>query len=222
MSSADSSSSMCKCRFIESHGDQVVEIPPTAKVLASSASTPAEILWYPTNVLTFQFHPELTNEVVVDKIWRCVKERLTPEASLESYRQLTDILPDSAAFNAVLFAFAFDFRTDASAFVSSRIADAVEKVVVRTRSAIEDTDRAVAAEYETLEDMNHAASAKYAELAEFGSSMASLAMQTAEQQKSVMAEVEKLDDLEGQVDRLMAVAGKLNEETMGFMRELGI
>nr|WP_321483911.1 gamma-glutamyl-gamma-aminobutyrate hydrolase family protein [uncultured Cohaesibacter sp.] len=50
------------------HQDQVVEVPPQAKVIASSDFCPAAALVYGEQVLSFQGHPEFSADFVADLI----------------------------------------------------------------------------------------------------------------------------------------------------------
>jgi len=54
---------------LESHGDQVVEMPPGAICLATSKSAKYEMFCIPkSRVLAFQFHPEIMTQEVFDRI----------------------------------------------------------------------------------------------------------------------------------------------------------
>lgn len=50
------------------HGDQVVELPPTAEIIATSDFCPFAGLYYPEGVLTYQGHPEFDNQFIRDLI----------------------------------------------------------------------------------------------------------------------------------------------------------
>lgn len=50
------------------HGDQVVELPPTAEMIASSEFCEFAGLYYPEGVLTYQGHPEFDNQFIRDLI----------------------------------------------------------------------------------------------------------------------------------------------------------
>lgn len=50
------------------HGDQVVELPDTAEIIASSEFCEFAGLYYPEGVLTYQGHPEFDNEFIRDLI----------------------------------------------------------------------------------------------------------------------------------------------------------
>lgn len=50
------------------HGDQVVELPPTAEIIASSDFCEFAGLYYPEGVLTYQGHPEFDNQFIRDLI----------------------------------------------------------------------------------------------------------------------------------------------------------
>lgn len=72
--SSDGSNAPCSSsggcfQLIESHGDQVLTLPPGAVVLASSPTAPFELWCYGSNVLASQFHLEFDEPLVVEKIW---------------------------------------------------------------------------------------------------------------------------------------------------------
>ena len=50
------------------HGDQVVELPPTAEIIAASDFCEFAGLYYPEGVLTYQGHPEFDNQFIRDLI----------------------------------------------------------------------------------------------------------------------------------------------------------
>ncbi|PCI85842.1 MAG: GMP synthase [Hyphomicrobiales bacterium] len=50
------------------HGDQVVERPPTAEIIATSDFCEFAGLYYPEGVLTYQGHPEFDNQFIRDLI----------------------------------------------------------------------------------------------------------------------------------------------------------
>ncbi|MGL1921200.1 MAG: type 1 glutamine amidotransferase [Hyphomicrobiales bacterium] len=50
------------------HGDQVVELPTTAEIIASSDFCEFAGLYYPEGVLTYQGHPEFDNQFIRDLI----------------------------------------------------------------------------------------------------------------------------------------------------------
>jgi len=54
--------------LIVSHQDQVVELPPTARVLGGSDHCPFGVLAYDEPILTAQFHPEITPGLSADII----------------------------------------------------------------------------------------------------------------------------------------------------------
>ncbi|EFJ48576.1 hypothetical protein VOLCADRAFT_120847 [Volvox carteri f. nagariensis] len=85
-----------RLRVLESHGDQVLELPPGASLLAASGAeapggTAAHEMWaLGDRCLAFQFHPELTTDLVYDKIWTALSAsgRLSPEESAAAEAQL--------------------------------------------------------------------------------------------------------------------------------------
>jgi GMP synthase-like glutamine amidotransferase len=59
------------------HQDQVVEVPPQAQVLASSAHCPIAALRYKGRALSFQPHPEFSREFETDLIDSLIDNKLT-------------------------------------------------------------------------------------------------------------------------------------------------
>ncbi|KXZ53606.1 hypothetical protein GPECTOR_6g523 [Gonium pectorale] len=88
-------------RLLQSHGDQVLQLPPGAALLATSGGDPggpsrgggtaAHEMWsLPGRVVAFQFHPELTSDLVYDKIWTALSTsgRLSAEEAAAAEAQL--------------------------------------------------------------------------------------------------------------------------------------
>uniref|UniRef100_A0A383VEN3 Glutamine amidotransferase domain-containing protein n=1 Tax=Tetradesmus obliquus TaxID=3088 RepID=A0A383VEN3_TETOB len=73
-SSAAAAAASCGCfRLIESHGDQVLQLPPGAVLLASSPTAPNELWSWGPNILASQFHVEFDEPLVLQKIWTTLK-----------------------------------------------------------------------------------------------------------------------------------------------------
>ncbi|GIL66971.1 hypothetical protein Vafri_20470 [Volvox africanus] len=77
-------------RVLQSHGDQVLTLPPGASLLAMSGTAPHEMWALDNRCLAFQFHPELTPDLVYDKIWTALSAsgRLSPEEAAVAEQQL--------------------------------------------------------------------------------------------------------------------------------------
>lgn len=60
-------------RLIQSHGDQVLQLPPDAVLLGHSPTAPHELWALEDRVLAIQGHPELRNDDVVHKILPAVR-----------------------------------------------------------------------------------------------------------------------------------------------------
>lgn len=73
-------------RLLESHGDQLVELPPGATLLASSPTAVHEMFTWGGTVLAFQFHPEMDCTLAYEKILPAVSKsgRLSAEESAAS------------------------------------------------------------------------------------------------------------------------------------------
>ncbi|KAF8057940.1 GGP4 [Scenedesmus sp. PABB004] len=77
-------------RLIESHGDQVLALPPGAVRLATSPTAANELWAWGPNVLASQFHVEFDEPLVLQKIWATLRDagRLSPEQAEASRRSL--------------------------------------------------------------------------------------------------------------------------------------
>lgn len=82
-------------RVIESHQDQVLEIPPDAELLGSSDKTPIEIFGIGDHILGIQGHPEFEVDVIMDIInSRLNLGILTEEVASLSKASITQVNPD--------------------------------------------------------------------------------------------------------------------------------
>lgn len=88
-------------KIIESHGDQVLELPEGAELLASSNTAQCEIWNWKNQILAWQSHPEFSPGMTVEKIWTYLKAdgTLTPEEAEESYTSLTTSALQSEKLN---------------------------------------------------------------------------------------------------------------------------
>lgn len=59
--------------LLQSHSEEVTDLPPDAKVLASSETCPNEIVSYGDKCLSFQGHMEITDEQALHKILPAIK-----------------------------------------------------------------------------------------------------------------------------------------------------
>ncbi|GLI67266.1 hypothetical protein VaNZ11_011449 [Volvox africanus] len=77
-------------RVLQSHGDQVLTLPPGASLLATSGTAAHEMWALDNRCLAFQFHPELTPDLMYDKIWTALSAsgRLSPEEAVVAEQQL--------------------------------------------------------------------------------------------------------------------------------------
>jgi len=65
-----------KLNLIQSHGEEVIDLPPSAKVLGSSKDCQNEIVLYEgEKILTFQGHCEITKDEVIEKIYPAIKSK---------------------------------------------------------------------------------------------------------------------------------------------------
>lgn len=75
-------SAVGRLRVIESHGDQALELPPGATVLAESATAPYEMWALGDQVLAWQGHPEMDRGSALNKIFPFVRDRLASPGGL--------------------------------------------------------------------------------------------------------------------------------------------
>ncbi|CAL8462667.1 g2200 [Coccomyxa elongata] len=94
-------------RIIESHGDQVLELPPGAELLASSATAPNEVWTLGDRVLAFQGHPEMAPEEMLAKVHSTLSSngRLSDEEAAASRAALEGTPPDNATIRRIMEAF---------------------------------------------------------------------------------------------------------------------
>ena len=100
--------SSIRLKLIESHGDQVLQMPPGAFVLATSATAHCEMLTIPGVVLSCQGHPEFPGtDVVIEKIHSALSAsgRLDKEESAASLASLTEQVPDSLVIRKLFRSF---------------------------------------------------------------------------------------------------------------------
>ena len=85
-------------RLLESHGEQVTRLPPTAELLGSSAGPPHEVFVAGAgNVLCVQAHPEFTPELMGARIAPALRDKgRLSAAELEERRHA----PAAAALGA--------------------------------------------------------------------------------------------------------------------------
>ncbi|KAF5843826.1 class I glutamine amidotransferase-like protein [Dunaliella salina] len=91
-------------KFVESHGECVTALPPGSQLLAKSGTAAVEMWRYGSNVLAFQYHPELHPSMALEKIHPAVSSigRLDEIEQRESARSLKERPPDVECMAAVL------------------------------------------------------------------------------------------------------------------------
>mmetsp|Transcript_5733 Transcript_5733/g.15318 ORF Transcript_5733/g.15318 Transcript_5733/m.15318 type:complete len:286 (-) Transcript_5733:531-1388(-) len=91
-------------KFVESHGECVTALPPGSQCLAKSGTAAVEMWRYGSNVLAFQYHPELHPLMALEKIHPTMSSigRLDEAEQLESAWSLKERSPDVACMAAVL------------------------------------------------------------------------------------------------------------------------
>ncbi|EIE24368.1 hypothetical protein COCSUDRAFT_83672 [Coccomyxa subellipsoidea C-169] len=94
-------------KIIESHGDQVLELPEAAQLLATSATAPNEVWTVGDRLLAIQGHPEMAPQEALSKIHATLASngRLSEEEAAASRAALEGTPPDSAAIQRIMEAF---------------------------------------------------------------------------------------------------------------------
>lgn len=94
------------------HGDQVVELPPTAEIIASSEFCEFAGLYYPEGVLTYQGHPEFDNQFIRDLIeykWGNGQEWVSQQVKNEAIDSAAD---GNASSRLPIAKFMLNFMTE--------------------------------------------------------------------------------------------------------------
>ncbi|PIA52232.1 hypothetical protein AQUCO_01000243v1 [Aquilegia coerulea] len=71
---------------IECHRDEVVELPPSAEVIASSEKTGIEMFTYGDHIMGMQGHPEYTKDILHHLLDRLLQRNLIQESQAELAR----------------------------------------------------------------------------------------------------------------------------------------
>lgn len=101
-------SSPIRLKVIESHGDQVLTLPPGGVALASSSTAQCEMFSIPGVVLACQSHPEFPgSEVVLEKIHSALSSNgtLSPEEATASKDSLEKSQLDSQPVRLLIRSF---------------------------------------------------------------------------------------------------------------------
>lgn len=85
-------------KLLESHRDEVRDLPPGAKLLGSSKRCINEVVLVRPNILTFQGHPDLTSDLMMDKIWPAtlLKGFLEKEIEMDVRKEMENLDTDMA------------------------------------------------------------------------------------------------------------------------------
>mmetsp|Transcript_9976 Transcript_9976/g.24930 ORF Transcript_9976/g.24930 Transcript_9976/m.24930 type:complete len:422 (-) Transcript_9976:13-1278(-) len=225
---------------VESHGDCVTVLPPGAVLLADSASASYEMYCWGSNVLSFQFHPELACGVVLEKIYPAVgpsgARKLTEEEAAASYAQLTTAKPQSDVVIAAIHHFAdHGCRAPAAAEAAAASAPqpqpqlqqehpvhgALSAVVGHTREALQSGLAQAALQCGQLAQMNGVAAQQYGDAAEAAEKLADRTADLKVRVGPVHKTLGGLAALEAQVEALGAVVEALELESVVLARQVG-
>eukprot|EP00884_Botryococcus_braunii_P004483 jgi/Botrbrau1/14035/Bobra.0011s0001.1 len=102
-------------RLLASHMDQVLRLPEGAHLLAGSPGTANEMWGYGDRVLAIQAHPELTADLILEKILPAVRKLLTEEEAKASESSLRTRQPQSSLMVRAINAFVGQAPTSSAA-----------------------------------------------------------------------------------------------------------
>ena len=204
-------------RVLESHGYQVVELPPGATLLASSASTRSE-LWTleggGRHVLAMQFHPELWPEIIAEKIGPALVRNGTMtagEVAAADAGMFAEDGFDSAIVVHMSRAFLGLAREGPLESPKSvTINSSMDSLFSAVSDAVDAELALVKHDYELVARMNKMAATKYQEMADFTAGLCQFAS-TLSLKISKFSEYEGVvEEMEQQLVDLEAVVGQLD------------
>jgi len=93
-------------QIYQTHQDQVSELPPKARLLASSTYCPIEMFHIGTQVLAMQGHPEMYKDYLIELIEGRVKEgTIDIINATKAYEEIRTLVPDQFAFRILIRSF---------------------------------------------------------------------------------------------------------------------
>ncbi|KAK7252266.1 hypothetical protein RIF29_36097 [Crotalaria pallida] len=95
-----------KLSIIECHRDEVLELPPTAEVIAWSEKTGIEMFIYGDHIMGIQGHPEYSTDILLQIIDRLIQRDFIMEAIAEEAREKAALWePDMEAWKRLCISF---------------------------------------------------------------------------------------------------------------------
>jgi len=92
-------------KIMQSHGDSVIDLPPDASLLVTSTKCVNEMYSIGDHILSYQFHPELSNDEVLEKIFPYMEKKFSKEEYKEVEENLRMERADDAVVNRALASF---------------------------------------------------------------------------------------------------------------------
>ncbi|KAG1656382.1 hypothetical protein FOA52_011007 [Chlamydomonas sp. UWO 241] len=236
-------------RLLESHGDQVLELPPGARLLASSSSAPIEMWLLPGRAIAFQFHPEFPcPTLAMEKIhpFLAANGTLSPEEAAESQASLTTRSHQPRPVHAMVRAF-MEGRsgggTDDEEGTAATL-DAAVSAACASAQTCEDARGDVAGEvgelvghlrqgfaaglkvgslsWEQLTALNDTAAQRAGTLAEAAGAMAEFSKRLAEKQAGARAAMASVPQLEAALDVLSGQVDALDAHSRQLLQRAGL
>ena len=202
-------------RVIESHGEQVVGLPPEAVVLASSRCAEVEAFSVGNRILGFQSHPEFDlGQLREDTVPHLHAKGYIDDAGRErALRELQGPLDDGLIlFMAKLFIHhnCRKSLTGTEDLVARKIEQLSVEMFENVAKALQAEFKPTILEYQVLARMNKVASENYSNMADFASGIAVFVDSLKKKNASLIPVAEKIDEMESQVDQMEAIVQQLD------------
>jgi len=204
-------------KVLESHGYQVVDLPPGATLLASSESTRNEmwtIAGEGRHVLAMQFHPELWPEIIAEKIGPCLVRTGTmtaDEVASVDRGMFSEKRFDSSVVVHMSRSFLGLTREHPSESPNSvSINSSMNNLFNAVSDAVDAELAVVKHDYELVARMNKMAATKYQEMADFTSGLCQFASSLSLKVSKFSEYESVVEDMEQQLVDLEAVVGQLD------------
>lgn len=214
------SSSSAYLHVLESHGDQVLELPQGSALLASSIDTRVE-MWSVSegnmNVLASQFHPELWAGLIEEKIVPCIlrKGKMTQEEVDLAKESMAKHPTNSSIIVGMMRRF-LGTSNKVGSGKSELVQPSVklEKQMSSMFTAVGDALHAemmlIRKDYDVVKSMNELATVKYNDMADFATGLSQFATRLSAKNTEFGPFVSQVDEMEQQLTDLEAVVSQLD------------
>ncbi|WIA35658.1 hypothetical protein OEZ86_004070 [Tetradesmus obliquus] len=210
-----------------SHGDQVLQLPPGAVLLASSPTAANELWSWGPNILASQFHVEFDEPLVLQKIWTTLKDvgRLDAGQAECSRR----VLEAGGQMNAAMLQVIKHFLRhgiDGAARRQQRreqeLSEAAKQMIGDAAAAFDMRMEAYGLDLALLQQLNDAAAEQYGATAEIAAALGQFAHDLNARQAAVRDALAALPQLDRQLKLLEAAVGQLDKRSRELESRLGI